>query len=178
MLRTKSCVALLDKGSPAHFVREKVWNDKLGSGAASSDDEVPTQSQRWGRFHGKLFTTSTSVRLNILLGRKEAISCKSSEDTTVQTVVWAHIVPDRVMSCDLLLGRDSWDHFPVRKYRDTNQDDTVVTFTAQDDGSAASDHRFKKRVDQAIGMIEIPADCKVVVRHADKSCMLSEGFIW
>ena len=27
-------------------------------------------------------------------------------------------------------------------------------------------------------MIESPADCKVVVRHADKSCMLSEGYTW
>ena len=82
------------------------------------------------------------------------------------------------MSYDLLLGRDSWDHFPVRKYRDTNEEETVVTFTAQDDGSAAGDHRFKKWVDQAIGMIESPANCKVVVRHADKCCMLSEGFTW
>ena len=70
------------------------------------------------------------------------------------------------MSYDLLLGRDSWDHFPVRKYKDTNEDETVVTFTAQDEGSVADDHRFKKWVDQAIGMIESPADCKVVVRHA------------
>ena len=27
-------------------------------------------------------------------------------------------------------------------------------------------------------MMESPADCKVVVRHADKSSMLSEGFTW
>ena len=27
-------------------------------------------------------------------------------------------------------------------------------------------------------MIESPVDCKVVVRHADKSCMLNEGFTW
>ena len=166
-LRTKSCVALLDTGSPASFIREKIWNDMLGSGAASSDGEVPTQSRRWGGFHGKPLTTSSSVRLNVLLGRKGTISCESSEDTPVRTVVWAHIVPDRVMSYDLLLGRDSWDHFPVRKYRDTNEEETVVTFTAQDDGSAAGDHRFKKWVDQAIGMIESPADCKVVVRHMD-----------
>ena len=34
-LRTKSCVALLGTGSPASFIREKVWNGMLGSGAAS-----------------------------------------------------------------------------------------------------------------------------------------------
>ena len=27
-------------------------------------------------------------------------------------------------------------------------------------------------------MIESPADRKLVVRHADKSCKLSEGFTW
>ena len=103
-LRTKSYVALLDTGSPASFIRKKVWNDMLGSGAASSDDEVPTQSRRWGGFHGKLLTTSTSVRLNVFLGIKGTISCESSEYTPARTVVWAHIVPDRVMSYDLLLG--------------------------------------------------------------------------
>ena len=36
-LRTKSCVALLDTG-----IRMKIWNDMLGSGAASSDGEAPT----------------------------------------------------------------------------------------------------------------------------------------
>ena len=82
------------------------------------------------------------------------------------------------MSYDLLLRRDSWDYFPVRKYGDTNEDETVFTFTAQNEGSAAGDHRFKKRVDQTIGTIKSPADCKVVVSRADKFCMLSEGFTW
>ena len=123
-LRTKSCVALLDTGSPASFIRKNIWNDMLGSGEASSDDEAPTQSRRWAGFHGKSLTTRTSVQLNVLLRRKGTISCESSEDTPVRTVVWAHIVPDRVMLCDLLLGRDSWDYFP----------ETVVTFTAQDEG--------------------------------------------
>ena len=79
--------------------------------------------------------------------------------------MWPHIVPDRVMSYDVLLERDSWDHIPVRKYRNTNKDETVVTFTAQDQGSVAGDHRFEKLVDQAIGMIESPVDCKVVVNY-------------
>ena len=32
--------------------------------------------------------------------------------------------------------------------------------------------------DQSMGMIEGPTDCKVVVSHADKSSMPSEGFTW
>ena len=145
-LRIKNCVALLDTGSPTSFIRENIWNDMLGSGAASSDKGVRRQSRRWDGFHGKPLTTSSSVRLSVLLGRKGTVSCESSEDTPVRIVVWGHIVPDRVISYDLLLGRDSWDYFPVRKYRDTDEDETVVTCTAQNDGSAAGDHRFKKWV--------------------------------
>ena len=115
-------------GSPAPIIRTEIWNGMLGSGAASSDGEVPTQSRRWDGFHRKPLTTSTCVRLNVLLGRKGTNSCESSEYTPVQTVVWVHIVPDRVMSYDVLLGRDSWDPFPVRKYRDTHEDGTVVAF--------------------------------------------------
>ena len=62
-LRTKSCVALLDTGIPASFIREKIWNDMLGSGAASSDGEMPTRSRRWGGFHRKPLTTRPVQRL-------------------------------------------------------------------------------------------------------------------
>ena len=82
------------------------------------------------------------------------------------------------MSYNLLLGRDSWDNFRVSKHRRTHESETIVTFTAQVEGSIAGDHRSRKWVDQAIGMIESPADCKVVVRYADKSCVLREGCTW
>ena len=100
----------------------------LGSGAASSDGEVPTQSRRWDGFHRKLLTTSTRVRLNVLLGRKGTNSYESSEYPPVRIAVWVHIVPDRVMSYDVLLGRDSWDPFPGRKCREPHEDETVVAF--------------------------------------------------
>ena len=82
------------------------------------------------------------------------------------------------MSYNLLLGRDSWDNFCVRKHRKTHECETIVTFTAQVEGSIAGDHRSRKWVDQAIGMIESLADCKVVVRYADTSCVLSERSTW
>ena len=44
-LRTKSCVVLLDTGSPASLIPKKVWNDMLGSGGASSDGEAPTSPE-------------------------------------------------------------------------------------------------------------------------------------
>ena len=82
------------------------------------------------------------------------------------------------MSYNLLLWRDSWDNFRVRKHRKTHESETIATFTAQVEGSFADDHRFRKWVDQAIGMIESLADCKVGVRYADKSCVLREGCTW
>ena len=44
------------------------------------------------------------------------------------------------MSYDGLFGRDSYDHFPLRKYRDTYKDKAVVTFIAEEGGSVAGDH--------------------------------------
>ena len=82
------------------------------------------------------------------------------------------------MSYDLLLERDRWGNFPVRKHRKTHESETIVTLKAQDTGSVAGSYRFRKWVDQGIRMIESPADCKVVVRYADKYCMLSEGCTW
>ena len=117
-LRTNSCVALLDTGSPTSFIRKKVWNDIPGSGATSLNGEAPTQSRRWGGFHKKPPTASASVQLNVLLGRKGTVSCESSEDTSVRPVIWAHIVPDRVGSYDSPLERDSWDHVHVRQVKD------------------------------------------------------------
>ena len=88
-----SYVALLETGSPASSIRKKVWNDMLGSGAASSDGEAPTQSRRWGGFPEKPPTASASVQLNVLLGRKGTISCESSDNTSVRPVVGPHSSP-------------------------------------------------------------------------------------
>ena len=115
-LRTNSCVALLETGSPASIIRKQVWNDMPGRGAALSDSDATTQPRRWGGFYRKPQTTSTSMQPNVLLGRKGTISCESSsEDISVRPVVGAHIVPHRVRWNDLPLGRDSWGRFLVRK---------------------------------------------------------------
>ena len=53
-----------------------------------------------------------------------------------------------------------------------NKDETAVTFTAQVEGSAAGEHRFKNGLIRLFGIIEGPADCKVIERHADKSRIL------
>ena len=46
----------------------------------------------------------------------------------------------------MLPGGDSWDHLHVRKYINTHEDEKVLISTAQDEGSIAGDHHFKKCV--------------------------------
>ena len=152
-LHTKSCVALLGRAAQ-HLSSARRYGTTCREAAQHHQmTKHAYAAPKMGRILRNSPTTSTSVQLNVHLGRKGTISCESSEDTSVRTVVWAQIVPDRVRSYDLPLGRDSWDHFSVRKYKDTNEEETIVTFTPQDEGSAAGDHCFKKWVDQVIGMI-------------------------
>ena len=85
------------------------------------------------------------------------------------TCSWATFVPDRVKSYDLPLGGTARTIFLYGSKR-RNKDETTVTFTAQDEGSAAGDQAIgKNELIQAIGMVEGPAYCKGVERHADKS---------
>ena len=113
-MKTHTCTALLDTGSPASFIQEKVWLRMLACGAASEDGLSRVQKKSWGGFHGAPLITSRHVRLNVHLANIGS----TSRSSTVCLVVNAHIVPDTAMSTAVLLGRDGWSHFPVRKYRD------------------------------------------------------------
>ena len=96
----------------------------LECGAASEDGLSGVEEKSWGGFHGTPLITSRHVRLNVHFGNVGSI-CGSS---TVSLVVNAHVVLDTAMSTAGLLGRDSWSHFPVRKYRDVSKTETVATF--------------------------------------------------
>ena len=113
----------------------------LGSGAASSDSEAPTQSRRWGGFPEKPPTASASVQLKVLLGRKGTISCESSEDTPVRPVVGPH--RPRQGSRPTYHSDGTAETILLYGSKIRNKDETAVTFTAQDEGPAAGDHRFK-----------------------------------
>ena len=82
----------------------------LECGAASEDGLSGVEEKSWGGFHGTPLITSRRVRLNVHLRNIGSISRSS----TVCLVVNAHIVPDTAMATAVLLGRDSWYHFPVR----------------------------------------------------------------
>ena len=113
-LRTHTCTAFLDTGSPASFIQEKVWLRMLACGAASEDGLTIVDQKTWGGFNGVPLITSSRVRLNIYLGNSGKHLVPSAKPQTVCLVVYAHLVPDTAMSTAVLLGRDSWSHFPVR----------------------------------------------------------------
>ena len=99
-LKTHTCSALLDTGSPASFIQEKVWVRMLACGAASEDGLSRVEEKSWGGFHGTPLITSRHVRLNVHLGNLGSISRSS----TVCLVVNVHIVPDTAMSTAVLLA--------------------------------------------------------------------------
>ena len=115
-LRTHACTALLDTGSPASFIQKKVWMRMLACGAASEDGLTNVAQKTWGGFHGVPLVTSSHVRLNIHSGNSGKNGRQPTLPSTVCMVVHPHVVPDTAMSTALLLGRESWSHFPVRKY--------------------------------------------------------------
>ena len=90
----------------------------------------------------KLPTASASVQLNVLLGGKGTISCESSEDTSVRPVVGPHSSPTGCRTTYHWDGTAGTIFLYGSKIR--NKDETAVTFTAQGEGPAAGDHRFKK----------------------------------
>lgn len=92
--------------------------------------------------------------------------------------VFAYIVPDKAMSHDTSLGRDSWSHFPVLTYRDVSETETIVTFESQEEGDSLNEIRFKEWVDGAVGMVERVGDGKVVVKSAGKRRWLPNEMSW
>ena len=69
------------------------------------------------------------------------------------------------MSTAVLLGRDSWSHFPVRKYRDVSKTETIATFLENENAPPVDQH-FNQWVNGAVGVIEGKRKNRVVVRAA------------
>ena len=137
VLRTQACKALLDTGSPAPFIQEKVWLRMLACGAASEDGLTTVDQETWGGFHGASLVNSSHVRLNVQLGNTGTVGRSS----TVCLAVHARIVPDTAMSTRVLLGRDSVSQFTVRKFRDVRETERVTAFIANE-SARTDDQRF------------------------------------
>ena len=76
-----------------------------------------------------------------------------------------------------LLGRDSWSHFPVRKYRDVSRTETIATFL-EHENAPPIDQRFNQWVNSAVGMIEGKRKGRVVVRVASHNHCLPNAMSW
>ena len=98
--------------------------------------------------------TSSHVRLNIHQRNCGKIGRQPTPPSSVCMVVNAHVVPDTAMSTAILLGRESWSHFPVRKYRDISNTDTILTFVEPDWDREVTNRRYTQWVNSAVGMIE------------------------
>ena len=95
--RTRACTALLDTGSPASFIEEKVWQEMLACGPGSDDGRTEVAPKNWGGFHGVPLITSSYVRLNIQLENIKKTDQGSVKSLTVCLVVFAHVVPQKTM---------------------------------------------------------------------------------
>ena len=121
VLRTRACTTLLDTGSPASCIKEKVWEELLACGFGWGDGRTEIAPKTWGVFHGVPLITSSYVLLNIHMETIKKTDQGSVRSPTVCLVVFGHVVRDEAMKVDALLGRDSWSHFPIRKYRDVRE---------------------------------------------------------
>ena len=145
----------------------------LARGAASQDGLSRVEEKSWGSFHGTPLITSRHVRLNVHLGNIGSISRSS----TVCLVVNAHIVPDTAMSTAVLLGRDSWSYFPVRKYRDVGKTETTVTFL-ENKNALPVDKHFNQWVKGVVGMVEGKRKNRVLFRAARHNQSLPNAISW
>ena len=143
-LQTRACTALLDTGSPASFIEEKVWQEMLACGSDSGDGRTEIAPKTWVGFHGVPLITSSYVRLNIQLENIKKTDQGSVRSPTVCLVVFAHVVPEEAMTVDVFLGRDSWSPFPIRIYRDVSETTTIVAFVTKTNELELKEERYRK----------------------------------
>lgn len=115
----------------------------LTCGAASLDGVRTGHTLQWGGFNGVPLETSRCVRLNM---HRSKGGGKYDSHTVASAAaclaVQAHVVPDEAMAYAVLLGRDSWRHFPERRYVDVNESETVVTLVGSATNSPVTDPQF------------------------------------
>ena len=108
--RAHLCVALLDSGSPSTFVARSKLDAMLADGSVTADFVRTGPRRRWSGFTDSKSALQTShlVRLSVQFFR--------NQQPTAQLAVWAHVVPDKVLQQDVLLGRDSFMRFDHHDY--------------------------------------------------------------
>ena len=112
------------------------------------------------------------------MGGEGGIVSGGERAPTVCLVVHAHIVPDDAMTHAILLGRDGRAYFPIRKYVDINENETVLTFTAREQGNAGNAQRHSDWVNNAVGLVEPRSSTAVVARFAGKRSRIPNAVSW
>ena len=102
----------------------------------------------------------------------------SVRSPTVFLVVFAQVVTEKAMTVDVLLGRDSWSHFHIRKYRDVSETTTIVAFDTKTNGLASKEERYKKWINNAVGMVERKEKGRVIVRVASHDHKFATAMSW
>ena len=159
---------LHDTGSPFTFIQSKVWERMLACGSASQNGWSETPERKWGGFHGIPLITSSRVGLNVQMGggRGNRLGWGTRVDGLLGGA-WARSTRRR-HDARLLLGRDGWADFPIRKYVDINENETVLTFTTRGQRDAENAQRYSDWVDNAVGLVEPSSSTAVVARFAGK----------
>ena len=105
-----NCRALLDTGSPQSFIHQGAFDQMVALGAADASCVRPTTPRTWSGFGSRqLLSTNQQARMTVQFHHNGTSSASLA--------VWMYIVPNKTMRCPLLLGRDSWMHFPSHSYQ-------------------------------------------------------------
>ena len=104
------CRALLDTGSPQSFIHQGAFDQMVAMGAADPSCIRSTTPKTWSGFGSQqLLSTNRQARMTVQFNHNGT--------TSASLAVWMYIVPNEIMRCPLLLGRDSWMRFPSRSYQ-------------------------------------------------------------
>ena len=148
--RTHACTVLLDTASPATLIQHTVWQRMIACGAASCDGLATASRRKGGGFHGVPLVTSSRVGLNVQMGGDRGVEPGDCHGSTVCLAVHAHVVLNEAITPAALLGLDNWAEFPVQKYVDISEWETVVTFKGRDSDATASAKRYSDWVNNAV----------------------------
>ena len=104
------CRTLLDTGSPQSFIHQGAFEQMLATGAVDESYVRSTPPRSWSGFDSQeVPSTNRQARLTIQFYHNDAPSASLA--------VWTYIVPNIIIRCPILLGRDSWMRFHFRSYQ-------------------------------------------------------------
>ena len=102
--------ALLDTGSPRSFIPQEPFDQMVATGTADASCVQSTTPRTWSGFGSRqLLSTHQRARMTIQFNHNGSPSASLA--------VWMYIVPNEIIRCLLLLGRDGWMRFHSRSYQ-------------------------------------------------------------